>query len=92
MCILDTVSLSKIVTSQSWHCLHGNSLFIGSDHNNIIVACLHDAIFISVWSSVDLESLGPLLGQIVVALYPVVDEQPEKVAEIFKFLIVENRL
>lgn len=42
--------------------------------------------------SVDLESLGPLLGQIVVALYPVIDEQPQKVAEIFKFLIVDNRL
>ena len=41
--------------------------------------------------SVDLESLGPLLGQIVVALYPVIDEQPHKVAEIFHFLIVQNR-
>ena len=41
--------------------------------------------------SVDLESLGPLLGQIVVALYPVIDEQPHKVAEIFRFLIVQNR-
>ena len=41
--------------------------------------------------SVDLESLGPLLGQIVVALYPVIDEQPHKVADIFHFLIVQNR-
>ena len=45
----------------------------------------------SVSTSVELESLGPLLGQIVVALYPVIDERPHQVGEIFNFLIVENR-
>lgn len=42
--------------------------------------------------SVELESLGPLLGQIVVALYPVINERPHQVEEIFNYLIVENRL
>ena len=42
--------------------------------------------------SVDLDSLGPLLGQIVVALSPLVEEYADSVAEIFEFLIVEHRL
>ena len=40
----------------------------------------------------DLDSLGPLLGQIVVALSPLVEEHAGSVAEIFDFLIVEHRL
>ena len=39
----------------------------------------------------NVDSLGPLLGQIVVALSAFVDIHPEKVAEIFEFLIVDNR-
>lgn len=41
--------------------------------------------------SVDLDSLGPLLGQIIVALSPLVEGYADNVAEIFEFLIVEHR-
>jgi len=50
---------------------------------------------LSAWScfirSVDLDSLGPLLGQIIVALSPLVEGYADSVAEIFEFLIVEHR-
>ena len=39
----------------------------------------------------DLESLGPLLGQIVVALRPLVDAYPKEVSSIFEFLIFKNK-
>ena len=41
--------------------------------------------------SVEVESLGPLLGQVVVALSPLVNAYPQQVASIFTFLIAENR-
>lgn len=41
--------------------------------------------------SVELDCLGPLLGQIVVALSPVIPHHPQTVADIFNFLIVENK-
>lgn len=41
--------------------------------------------------SVELESLGPLLGQIIVALSPIISKHPQTVADIFKFLIIENK-
>ena len=53
--------------------------------------CVTD-VLIKPPCSVDLDSLGPLLGQIVVALSPLVEEYADSVAEIFEFLIVEHRL
>ena len=41
--------------------------------------------------NVDLKTLGPLLGQILVTLFPLLDKFPEKVAAIFKFLIIDNK-
>ena len=41
--------------------------------------------------NVDLKTLGPLLGQILVTLFPFLDEFADKVAAVFKFLIIENR-
>ena len=42
--------------------------------------------------SVEMESLGPLLGQIIVALSPIIPKHPQTVADIFKFLIIANKL
>ena len=42
-------------------------------------------------SSVDLESLGPLFGQIVVTLSPFADRHSATVAKIFDFLIIQNK-
>ncbi|XP_065069876.1 serine/threonine-protein kinase ATR-like isoform X2 [Rhopilema esculentum] len=41
--------------------------------------------------NVDLKTLGPLLGQIVVTLFPLLDKFSDKVASIFKYLIIENK-
>ena len=41
--------------------------------------------------SVEVESLGPLLGQIVVALSPFISKHTQAVADIFKFLIIESK-
>jgi hypothetical protein len=41
--------------------------------------------------SVGADSLGPLLGQVIVALCPFVDIYPEHVSSIFEFLINKNR-
>ena len=41
--------------------------------------------------NVDLKTLGPLLGQILVTLFPFLDRFGDKVAAIFKFLIIENK-
>ena len=41
--------------------------------------------------SVELESLGPLLGQVVVALSPLVETFPQQIAAIFQFLIIDSR-
>lgn len=41
--------------------------------------------------SVELESLGPLLGQIVVALSPFVGVYHQQIASIFEFLIIKSR-
>eukprot|EP00794_Sanderia_malayensis_P008013 gene8012-8872_t len=41
--------------------------------------------------NVDLKTLGPLLGQITVTLFLFLDTFPRKTAEIFKFLVVENK-
>ncbi len=41
--------------------------------------------------NVDLKTLGPLLGQIVVTLFPFLDKCANKVAAIFKFLLIENK-
>lgn len=41
--------------------------------------------------SVELESLGPLLGQITVALSSLVDDYSQQVSSIFEFLIVTNK-
>ena len=41
--------------------------------------------------SVELDCLGPLLSEIVVALTPFIDNFPEIVSEILQYLIVENR-
>lgn len=57
-------------------------------HCNILV--LYRFSFFSLYS-VDLDSLGPLLGQIIVALSPLVEGYVDSVAEIFEFLIVEHR-
>ena len=51
--------------------------------------CLTTCPYVSY--SVELESLGPLLGQVVVALSPLVDMFPQQIAGIFKFLIIESR-
>ena len=48
-------------------------------------------MFSCILSSVELESLGPLLGQIVVALSPLVDAYPQQITSIFEFLMIENR-
>ncbi|XP_064394848.1 serine/threonine-protein kinase ATR-like [Halichondria panicea] len=52
-------------------------------------------VTLRAWNSfihcVELNSLGPLLGQIVVALSPFVKQYPQAVSTIFNFLIVENR-
>ena len=50
-----------------------------------------DVIINVVVCSVELDSLGPLLGQIIVALSPFIPKHPKIVAEIFTFLIVENK-
>ena len=42
-------------------------------------------------SSVEPLSLGPMLSQIVVNLLPLLHHLHSQVAEIFNFLIVENR-
>ncbi len=42
-------------------------------------------------SSVDLESLGPLFGQIVVTLSPFADHHSATVSKIFDFLIIQNK-
>ena len=47
----------------------------------------HDVCFCSV----ETESLGPLLGQIVVALCPFVEKYTEQVSAMFEFFIIENR-
>ena len=41
--------------------------------------------------SVELEALGPILGQVVVALSPFVEMHPKVVSEIFNFLIIDSR-
>lgn len=41
--------------------------------------------------NIELESLGPLLGQIVATLLPLLESVPDLVAVIFNFLIVDNR-
>ena len=41
--------------------------------------------------SVEMESLGPLLGQIVVALSPFVGVYHQQVSSIFELLILKNR-
>lgn len=41
--------------------------------------------------NVDLKTLGPLLGQILVTLFPLLDRFRDKVAAIFKYLVVENK-
>jgi serine/threonine-protein kinase ATR len=50
---------------------------------------------LSAWKcfmeSVETESLGPLLGQIVVALCPFVEKYAEQVSAMFEFFIIENR-
>lgn len=51
--------------------------------------CLIICLYVSC--SVELESLGPLLGQVVVALSPLVNMFPEQIAGIFQFFIIENR-
>ena len=50
----------------------------------VIIAFLHHF-------SVDLTSMGPMLSQIIVTLLPLLNALPRKVAEIFSYLIVENR-
>ena len=49
-----------------------------------------DYLFVCLYS-VETESLGPLLGQIVVALCPFVEKYPEQVGSIFEFFIIRNR-
>lgn len=46
---------------------------------------------VTMFHSVELDSLGPLLGQVVVALSPLVDAYPQQITSIFQFLIIENR-
>ncbi|KAK2190032.1 hypothetical protein NP493_91g01005 [Ridgeia piscesae] len=41
--------------------------------------------------SVDVQSLGPMLSQILVSLLPLLRQRPKQVAEIFSYLIVDNR-
>ena len=41
--------------------------------------------------NIDVECLGPLLGQIVATLLPLLDVCGEKVANILSFLAIENR-
>lgn len=41
--------------------------------------------------NIDVECLGPLLGQIVATLLPLLDVCGEKVANILSFLVIENR-
>ena len=50
-----------------------------------------NTVFYTVPCSVETESLGPLLGQIVVALSPFVEKYPAKVSSIFEFFIIKNR-
>ncbi|CAH1797711.1 unnamed protein product [Owenia fusiformis] len=42
--------------------------------------------------SLDMASLGPMLSQIIVILLPLFNQLPNQVAEIFRFLIVKNRV
>ena len=71
-----------LLTLQAWNCFI-NWYERNHNYNNIIANFL---IF-----SVEVECLGPLLGQIIVALSPVVPKHPQVVAEIFKFLIIDNK-
>lgn len=41
--------------------------------------------------NVDLKTLGPLLGQILVTLFPLLEKFGDKVAAIFKYLIIDNK-
>ena len=41
--------------------------------------------------SVDIGGLGSVLAQICVSLQPLLHHRPKQVAEIFNFLIVDNR-
>ncbi len=69
-----------LLTLQAWNC------FINWYEINFELLYKVFLIF-----SVEVECLGPLLGQIIVALSPVVPKHPQVVAEIFKFLIIDNK-
>ena len=45
---------------------------------------------VTVWFSIDIGVLGPLLSEIIVTLTPFIDQFPDVVSDVFKFLIVEN--
>ena len=53
---------------------------------------MYDKIFFNGYCSMEVESLGLLLGQTVVSLSPLIPDHPQAVAEIFKFLIIDNKL
>ncbi|XP_047134569.1 serine/threonine-protein kinase atr isoform X1 [Hydra vulgaris] len=49
----------------------------------------------SAWScfikNIDIDCIGPLLSHLIAAILPLLDDCPNQVADIFNFLIVENR-
>ena len=56
-----------------------------------LVNCPGIHLFVLLFHSVEVDSLGPLLGQIVVALSPLIPDHPQAVADIFRFLIIKNK-
>ena len=56
----------------------------------LICLCASIPVCVTV-CSVHLECLGPMLSQVIVTLSPLLDKCPQQVADIFHFLMVENR-
>ncbi|XP_070572431.1 serine/threonine-protein kinase ATR-like isoform X2 [Ptychodera flava] len=67
------------------------TLKIGLRYKDIEFSELNCIAWDCLVHSVELSSLGPMLSQIIVTLLPLLHQLPEKVAEIYRYLIVENR-
>ena len=59
-------------------------------HKFGVISCLSQMLMLFNFS-VDIEGLGSILAQICVSLQPLLHHRPKQVAEIFNFLIVQNR-
>ena len=86
-----TVSRLKMEKLLILHCQRGSASYTGRYKEWELLLYAVECVGVVSTLSVELSSLGPLLGQIVVALSPLVDKHSADISCIFEYLIVENR-